>query len=80
MTDIKLHVRPDATERLTVGDVEIMERITKGGEFSVVDVIRLLEKVLEDDPRALPLAALPQAVRAVSEAMTQGLAEHAKKG
>ena len=72
-------LRKDAADRLTLGDLLVLERFGSGGEGKVEDVVRLLEKVIVEDPRTIPLSQFRRAVDMIADALTAAFGDEEAK-
>jgi len=75
-----LHVREDAGELLTLGDLATLEKFGNEAEdMSIADIIAILEKVLEEDPNTIPIAQMEDAVSMIEKALKQTYSDEAAK-
>lgn len=67
MSDKQISVTVDI-EKMTIGDLELMEKAT-GNELSATEMVSFLDRIVEEDVRAMPITALNDIIVALNKAI-----------
>lgn len=56
--------------KMTLGDLEVLDNWSQG-KARISDALSVFEKIMDTDPRQLPLTALGEIVEAITAAVTE---------